>query len=182
MTKPRRAQILIVEDNDADIILFKEALREAGILFDLRRFTDGQDCLQCLANWDDHAAPDLFIIDLNLPRAHGFEVLKAVRANSQFERVPVAILTSSGALKDQEASFDLGANAFIVKPTKLDDFLKKVGSSVRALIDPGGSGAALRGNFSRTCRRPGFPAALQSASSRPVPREAKRKRRGKPPR
>src|SRR5215469_5526300 len=117
MTDLRRAQILIVEDNDADILLVKEALGEVGILFDLSRFRDGQDCIQSLAIWADHPTPDLIIIDLNLPTTHGFEVLKAIRSNSRFERIPVAILTSSLAPKDEQASFDLGANAFITKPT-----------------------------------------------------------------
>jgi CheY-like chemotaxis protein len=150
MTDPRRAQIVIVEDNNADIILFKEALQAAGIVFDLSRFTDGLDCIESLAASRDHQRPDLIIIDLNLPKSHGFEVLKAVRADSRFDGVPVAILTSSRTLKDQQASFELGANAFITKPIKLDDFLRTVGSSVQALLSLGGRTATLWMNFSQT--------------------------------
>jgi CheY-like chemotaxis protein len=74
MTDPRRAQIVIVEDNNADIILFKEALQAAGIVFDLSRFIDGQDCIESLAASRDHQRPDLIIIDL--PRVTVLKSLK----------------------------------------------------------------------------------------------------------
>ena len=152
MNNSRRARILIVEDNNADIILFKEALQAAGIVFELIRFTDGRDCIESLATRVDGPIPDLIILDLNLPRTHGFEVLRAVRANSRLDRVPVAVLTSSRTQDDQQISFDLGANAFITKPTKLDDFLKTVGSSVQALLNVSGTTAVVWISFSPRCR------------------------------
>jgi CheY-like chemotaxis protein len=127
------ARILLAEDNDADVWLFKEALRASEVSFELERYTDGEACIESLAT---RAAPlpDLIVIDLNMPRIGGFEILKTVREDQRFASVPVAIVTSSNSEKERQRSVTLGANAFIVKPLKLRDFLTTIGTSVKALL------------------------------------------------
>lgn len=133
MNTPPVVRILMVEDSDADVWLFKEALRRSELDFELERFTDGEACIESLAS---HSAPlpDLIVIDLNMPKIGGFEILKTVREDQRFASVPVAIVTSSSSERERQRSVSLGANAFIVKPLNLRDFLITVGSSVKALL------------------------------------------------
>jgi CheY-like chemotaxis protein len=133
MNTPPAARILLAEDNDADVWLFKEALRTSDVSFELERYTNGEACLEGLAS---RAAPlpDLIVIDLNMPRIGGFEILKTVREDRRFASVPVAVITSSSSESERQRSVNLGANAFIVKPLKLRDFLMTVGYSVKALL------------------------------------------------
>lgn len=123
----------MAEDNDADVWLFKEALRTSKVSFELERYTDGEACIEGLAS---HGAPlpDLIVIDLNMPRVGGFEILKTLREDQRFAAVPVAIVTSSNSESERQRSVSLGANAFIVKPLTLSDFLMTVGTSVKALL------------------------------------------------
>lgn len=105
----------------------------SDVSFELERYTDGEACIQSLASRAS-PLPDLIVIDLNMPRIGGFEILKTVRDDQRFAGVPVAIVTSSNSESERQRSVNLGANAFIVKPLKLRDFLLTVGTSVKALL------------------------------------------------
>jgi chemotaxis family two-component system response regulator Rcp1 len=132
MAKSGSARIVIAEDSGADMILVKETLRVAGIEAELQIFLDGEDCARYLSSNEE--PPDAIIVDLNLPRIDGFELLRAVRGNPRFNRVPVAVLTSSRRPEDRQRSLDLGADDFITKPSRLDEFLETVGSAIRRLL------------------------------------------------
>jgi CheY-like chemotaxis protein len=132
MGYPAAPLIVIAEDNGPDVILINEALRAAGVRIEIRVFPDGEDCVRYLRSSPD--PPSAIILDLNLPRLDGFEVLRVVRGEPRYARVPVAVLTSSRQEEDKRKAFDLGANAFITKPSKLDEFLTNVGQAVRSLL------------------------------------------------
>jgi CheY-like chemotaxis protein len=132
MGNPAPAHIVIAEDSGPDVILINEALRAAGVRDEIRVFPDGEECVRYLRSSPD--PPSAIILDLNLPRLDGFEVLRVVRAEPRYARVPVAVLTSSRQEEDKRKAFDLGANAFITKPSKLDEFLTNVGQAVRRLL------------------------------------------------
>jgi CheY-like chemotaxis protein len=133
MNGPSVVRILLAEDNDADVLLFKEALRTSSVNFVLERYADGEACIRSLA---EHSAPlpDLIVIDLNMPKIGGFEILRTVRGDLRFDGVPVAVVTSSSSESERLKSVNLGANAFIVKPLRLRDFLTTVATSVKALL------------------------------------------------
>lgn len=126
------ARVIIAEDSAPDVILVKETLRAAGIEVELTVFPDGEDCARYLRSSED--PPDAIIVDLNLPRVDGFELLKIVRGDQRYKSVPVAVLTSSRRAEDRQKSIELGANAFITKPSRLDDFLETVSSAIRGLL------------------------------------------------
>lgn len=132
MGRAPAVRIVIAEDCGADVILIEESLRTAGLYVDLRIFPDGEECACYLKSHQE--IPNVIILDLNLPRLDGFELLQVVRAEPRYARVPVAVLTSSSLPEDRQKSIDLGADAFITKPSTLDDFLEKVGTAVRGLL------------------------------------------------
>jgi CheY-like chemotaxis protein len=132
MAKPDSKRIVLAEDSGPDVILVKETLRTAGIEAELKVFPDGEECLRHLTTSEE--PPDAIIVDLNLRRVDGFELLRVVRSDRRYDGVPVAVLTSSRAAEDRRRSFELGANAFIAKPSRLDDFLQTVGSEIRRLL------------------------------------------------
>ena len=133
MNETRAVRILMAEDSDSDVRLFKEALRAAAIGFELERYSDGEACVRSLAA-ENKPLPDLIVLDLNMPKVDGFEVLRTVRSISRFDAVPVAMVTSSESEEERETSVNLGANALIVKPLHLQDFITRVGASIRELL------------------------------------------------
>jgi DNA-binding response OmpR family regulator len=142
MAKPDSKRIVLAEDNGTDVVLVKETLRAAGIEADLMVFPDGEQCARHLTSSAE--PPDAIILDLNLQRVDGFELLRVVRADRRYDGVPVAVLTSSSAAEDRRRSLELGANAFITKPSKLDDFLETVGSEIRRLFSAPRQAGTLR--------------------------------------
>jgi DNA-binding response OmpR family regulator len=128
------ARILIVEDNDADVFLVEEALRSHGISPDIQHYRDGEDAIQALSQIGLARLPDVIIVDLNLPKVPGLEILKYVRSLKQLDGVPVVILSSSQAKTDRALATQLGADAYIAKPPTLPEFLATVGSGIRALL------------------------------------------------
>jgi CheY-like chemotaxis protein len=132
MAKPDSKRIVLAEDSGPDVILVKETLRSAGIEAELTVFPDGEECLRHLTASEE--PPDAIIVDLNLRRVDGFELLRVVRGDRRYDGVPVVVLTSSRAAEDRRRSLELGANAFITKPSKLDDFQEMVGSEIRRLL------------------------------------------------
>jgi two-component system, chemotaxis family, response regulator Rcp1 len=127
----RPARVLLVEDNEADVRLTREALREAGQEVRLSAVGDGEQALAFLrrqAGFSDAPRPDLVLLDLNLPRKDGLEVLDELRADPELAQIPVIMLTSSSARSDVEAAYAHGANAFVVKPHELDAFMDLIGA------------------------------------------------------
>lgn len=124
-------EILLVEDNPGDAELAKEALIDSKIKNNLHVVSDGEKALDFLFKRDpfvDKPRPDLIILDLNLPRKDGREVLAEIKQNKDFMRIPVVILTSSQAEEDILSSYNLHANCYITKPLDFDQFVKVVGS------------------------------------------------------
>jgi chemotaxis family two-component system response regulator Rcp1 len=129
-------RILLVEDNPADIYLFREALKEAGLNFELTVIEDGADGLAFARRQGKYAAasvPDLAVLDLNLPRASGASVLEAMRQSEDLQRVPVFIMTSSTELREQTRAMELDVERFITKPLDLEEFLQ-IGLVVKEVL------------------------------------------------
>lgn len=143
MTKPVR--ILIVEDHAPDVYLVQRALRANQVEFEMTRFEDGQQALEAI--WKQEPPPfeipDLVILDLNVPKIDGMEILRAIRKDPAMAKVPIAILTSSGALQDKVDAMASGADRFITKPVDLKSFVGTVGGSIKELIDKGRSTACI---------------------------------------
>ena len=131
MTDPSLIQILLVEDSLPDIELTLEALEEAKFVNEVHTVRDGATAIDYLhrrAGHEDAVRPDLIILDLNLPKRSGHEVLADLKADPDLRRIPVAILTTSAAEADVVSSYDLGANCYLTKPVDVGQFLKIVQS------------------------------------------------------
>ena len=124
-------EILLVEDNPGDVRLTKEALKDARVANNLHITIDGVEALAFLRKQGKHAAvprPDLILLDLNLPKKNGREVLEEIKKEEALRHIPVVILTTSQAEQDVVESYRLQANAYVTKPVDLDQFLKVVSS------------------------------------------------------
>ncbi len=127
----RPVEILLVEDNPGDVRLTKEALAEGKVHNNLHVAHDGVDALAFLRREGVHASatrPDLILLDLNLPKVDGREVLSAIKADPELRRIPVVVLTTSDAERDIVESYELHANCYITKPVDLDQFIVVVQS------------------------------------------------------
>jgi two-component system, chemotaxis family, response regulator Rcp1 len=125
-------EILLVEDNPADVRLTREAFKASKVQNNLRVTKDGVEAMDFLRRGEgyiDAARPDLILLDLNLPRKDGREVLAEIKADEDLKRIPVVILTTSRADKDIQASYDLNANCYIVKPADIDQFFEAIRST-----------------------------------------------------
>ena len=130
----QRIEILLVEDNPGDVRLTKEALVESKIYNNLNVTTDGVEAMEYLkaeGEFQDRVLPDLILLDLNLPKKDGREVLAEIKQDDELKRIPVVILTTSQAEADILKSYDLHANCYINKPVDLDQFI----TVVRAIED-----------------------------------------------
>ena len=124
-------EILLVEDNPGDVRLTREALREGKVYSNLHWAKDGVEALEFLRREGKHAAaprPDIILLDLNLPKKDGREVLSAIKGDERFMQIPVVILTTSEAEEDVLRSYQLHANCYITKPVDLDKFIVVVQS------------------------------------------------------
>jgi CheY-like chemotaxis protein len=137
--------ILLVEDNSDDVFFFKNAFQKAGGSGVLHAVSDGAEALQYLrgdGGYGDRALypfPDVLLLDLNMPRMNGFEVLEWVRQNSTCRRLIIHVLTSSCREADVDRVYELGANSYVVKPTRVDqlaDFVKALHEWHRFLCLP----------------------------------------------
>lgn len=140
-------RIVIIEDNPADVLLVKEALKHHGVACDLEQYSNGEDAVKAIAAMQH--APALFLVDLNIPRLHGFDVLRVIRSCSILDEAPTAILTSSRAPDDKAESERLGADAYIVKSSGYHEFLTNVGGTIVQLLQrklPGAQGRASKYN------------------------------------
>ncbi len=130
-TKHSPIEILLVEDNPGDVRLTQEAMKEGKVLNNLSVVNDGIEALAFLRRegpYADAPRPDLILLDLNLPRMSGKEVLAEIKADDRFKCIPVVVLTTSQAEQDILTTYELHANCFITKPVALDDFLAVVRS------------------------------------------------------
>ncbi len=123
------AQILLVEDNPADVLLMQEAFKDSTIVDQIHVVVDGEEALDFLRKenqYEDVVRPDLILLDLNLPKIDGREVLIELNKDPQLRRIPVIVLSSSKVEKDILESYDNSANCYIVKPIELEKFVKIV--------------------------------------------------------
>ncbi len=124
-------EILMVEDNPGDVRLTIEALKETKVRNNLNVVRDGAEALAFLRRQGRYAQaprPDLILLDLNVPRIDGRQVLAEIKADADLRRIPVVILTSSQAEEDVLKTYDLQANCYVTKPVDLDQFIKVVQS------------------------------------------------------
>jgi two-component system, chemotaxis family, response regulator Rcp1 len=132
MIKP--IEILMVEDNPVDVLVTREALKQGRITNNLSVAEDGEEALDFLFRTGQFSAaprPDLILLDLNLPKKDGREILTELKNNPDLRSIPVVILTTSQAEEDVLRSYDCGANCFIVKPVDLEQFT----STIRCIED-----------------------------------------------
>jgi len=125
----KSVEILLVEDSHGDVRLIQEALQEAKVRNRMTVVGDGEEAMACLRKQGRYAraaTPGLILLDLNLPKKNGFEVLQEIKKDEILKRIPVVILTTSQAEQDIVKSYDLYANAYIIKPVDLDQFLAVV--------------------------------------------------------
>jgi two-component system response regulator len=113
-------QILLVEDNPADVRLIREALRHTEASYSLSVVDDGEKAIDFLRDRAPGSFPDLVLLDLNLPRKSGAEVLVEIKGDRRLKRIPVVILTSSRSERDVNTAYDSGANSYLRKPADLD--------------------------------------------------------------
>jgi two-component system response regulator len=124
--KPR---ILLVEDNPGDVRLTKEALKESQLEILLDVVSDGEEALDFLMKQNKHTQairPDIILLDLNLPKKNGIEVLKELKVHESLKKIPVIVLTTSDAHHDITKAYSSYANCYILKPVDFDDFAKVI--------------------------------------------------------
>ncbi len=128
---PRRVEILLVEDSPSDVLLLREALLESKLLNTIHVAEDGMEALDFLHRRGRFASappPDLILLDLNLPRKSGLEVLAEIKADDTLRHIPVVVLTTSQTEKDIVESYHLHANCYVVKPIGFESFMTAVQS------------------------------------------------------
>jgi DNA-binding response OmpR family regulator len=132
----QRPAIVLVEDSPADCYLFQEALKAHSVETDLVVFHDGEDAMSfLLAAETADVLPQLFVLDLNLPRVDGFTILHQLRASARFAHSLIIVLTSSDNPKDRAESLKLGATRFIRKAENVIDFLD-IGREIKRMLVP----------------------------------------------
>ena len=122
---PTPLEVLIVDDDAGDVLMIEEALTANSVLSQLHVVADGIEALAFLRREEPHTEaprPQLILLDLNMPRMDGREVLAAVKGDEELRSIPVVVLTSSALDEDVLRSYELRANAFVTKPLDLDEF------------------------------------------------------------
>lgn len=131
MTDNKPVEILLVEDNPGDVRLTMEALKEGRLLNHVSVAEDGVEALAFLrqkGKYANEARPDLILLDLNLPKKDGREVLAEIKEDPELRHIPVVVLTTSTAEQDVLRTYDLHANCYISKPVDFDQFIQVVKS------------------------------------------------------
>jgi len=124
-THHKPVEVLLVEDNPADSRLIVEAFKEGEALINLHVVSDGVEAMAFVRREDgylDAPRPDLILLDLNLPRKNGYEVLAEIKADHALRRIPIVVLTTSHIQADATRAYDLHANCFLTKPIDLNQF------------------------------------------------------------
>ena len=124
-------EILLVEDNPGDVRLTKEALREGKVYSNLHTVKDGVEAMEFLrkkGKYKDVPRPDIILLDLNLPKKDGREVLQEIKSDDNLKRIPVVVLTTSKAEEDVLRTYNLHANCYVTKPVDLEKFMVVVKS------------------------------------------------------
>jgi CheY-like chemotaxis protein len=137
---PTLPTLLYVEDEDGAAFLLETALQESGLPVQLFRVSDGEEALAFVNGTGPYSKapkPSLILLDLNLPRLNGFEVLNHMRKDEELSSIPVIVFTSSSLPADKARSLALGAQDFITKPSNLDDFFKTVQTTCLRLTNGG---------------------------------------------
>ncbi len=150
-----RLQLLLIEDNAGDVRLIREAFRMSGQNVDIAVARDGVEALDYLRGGGIYASaarPDLILLDLNLPRKSGREVLREVKADNRLSAIPVVVLTTSAADEDVVFSYRTHANTYIIKPVNLDRLFEVIGS--------------IGAYWSRVARLPGSSDGASAAAAR----------------
>ena len=127
--KERPLEILLVEDNLADVRLLAEVLKEGKDYHRMNVVTNGVEAMSYLnrkGKFSDAPRPDIILLDLNLPKKDGREVLKEIKSDKKFKRIPVVVLTTSDSEEDISKSYEYHANCYITKPVDLDQFIQVV--------------------------------------------------------
>ncbi len=122
-------QILLVDDSPGDVALVEEAFMQWRIGNELKVVEDGEEALQFLrkeGRFKDEHRPDLVLLDLNLPKKSGREVLAAVKADESLRSIPVIVLTTSNAEQDVLKAYELHANCYLTKPIDMEEFIQKI--------------------------------------------------------
>ncbi len=128
---PRRIEILMVEDSPTDVLITREALKDSKLINELHVVEDGEEAMAFLRQEGRYASvprPDLMLLDWNLPRKTGRDVLAEVKSDDHLKVIPVVILTSSKAEIDVLRAYGLHANAYVTKPVGFESFVEMVGS------------------------------------------------------
>ena len=126
---PQPIEVLLVEDDPGDVLMTQEALRDHKVVNRLSVVSNGEDAIAYLrkeGRFGDAPTPDLVLLDLNLPRMDGREVLQALKQDEVLRRIPVVVLTTSESDEDVLRSYSLHANAYVTKPVDLDQFVAAI--------------------------------------------------------
>jgi two-component system response regulator len=133
----RKPILLSVEDSDAEFQLIKMAVEDSGVAVVLLRACDGEEALQFLTRGPGHETaprPHLILLDVNLPKRNGFDVLAEIRGTEELCSLPVVMFTSSSSANEKRKALALGANDFISKPMALEDLSETVGAVVKKFL------------------------------------------------
>ncbi|RMD94794.1 MAG: response regulator [Calditrichaeota bacterium] len=132
MSSRKSIRILLAEDDEGHAILIKDALSENGLLNQIDHVHDGQEALDYLYGrngFEDKglaAKPDIILLDINMPRVDGLEVLERIKKDDNLKNIPVIMLTTTNNQREIDRSYKLGANSYITKPVEFDDFIEKI--------------------------------------------------------
>jgi len=122
-------EILMVDDDLGDVKLMEESLKNSKLQLNFNHVKDGQECMEYLSRTGDYAKvikPDLILLDLNMPKKDGRQVLEEIKTDQFLRKIPIVILTTSESESDINKTYDLGANCYITKPVDFDQFQKVV--------------------------------------------------------
>lgn len=127
--KDRPVELLLIEDNSGDILLTKEAFEEINFSENLSVVTDGESALDFLykrGRYENAQTPDLIILDLNIPRVDGREILNKVKNDDNLKKIPIIVLSTSKSDRDIKTCYELQANCYLIKPVDFEQFLEIV--------------------------------------------------------
>ncbi len=173
------ATILIVEDNRDDALLIQRALRRANLINPLQVVANGEQAIGYLkgdgpyADRSSYPLPELVMLDLQMPRVSGLEVLKWIREQSEFSLLPVVILTSSDQAPDARRAYELGANSYLIKPGNFEELARlarRLGASWLLVKEPAGSDPM----FDGTAVSPRTPTTAPGSGNPPQARFSRR--------